>query len=500
MIYYLQLFLFILGISFILIFYFPKNKESNAGIILIIISGLLLRIMVSLDPCLHDWDEKFHALVSKNLLHEFFKPMLYNETPLPYYFQNWTANHVWLHKQPLPLWLISLSLRFFGNVAIAVRIPSILLSTFTIYLTYKIGCLLFTKREALWASSFVSINGFIIEFCGGRIATDHVDTIFFFFILLGIYSTLYFKDQDQKPTIKLFSSVVLIGLITGCAILCKWLTGFIILPLCIYVNLNKPLFFQKISVCILTACLVFVPWQIYAAMKFPNEFWYEMHLNSLHFNSIIEGHGHSWFFYLNQARINWNELIYLPLGWLLYEVIWKRTKNQSIIFLFLWIAIPYVIFSIAKTKMPGYTLFTAPAFFLIASYFIFNILEVFNKNMRTVVLVLFTLLCLRYCIERVKPFQNNVDCPASAKLIDNIDQFLKVNFPGKRVVIYSNDLNIDIMFFTGYLSYPHLPDIDEIKKFQADDYIVLIVGENIPKDIKEIPGLLIYNTLTQHLD
>ena len=42
----------------------------------------------------------------------------------PYKYQDWTSNHVWLHKQPLPLWSMSASLWMFGINEIAVRLPA----------------------------------------------------------------------------------------------------------------------------------------------------------------------------------------------------------------------------------------------------------------------------------------------------------------------------------------------------------------------------------------
>jgi 4-amino-4-deoxy-L-arabinose transferase-like glycosyltransferase len=109
---------------------------------LIALMGLFIRIyIIQLDPFLHDWDEKFHALVAKNMLNQPFKPMLY----VHQYFKtdpfNWTFNHIWLHKQPLFLWQMALSMRIFGVNEIAVRLPSAVMGTLMILLVYRVALL-----------------------------------------------------------------------------------------------------------------------------------------------------------------------------------------------------------------------------------------------------------------------------------------------------------------------------------------------------------------------
>ncbi|MEO6901825.1 MAG: hypothetical protein ABI315_01565 [Bacteroidia bacterium] len=80
---------------------FHSNKITIAFIFLIIGSFGLGYFIANLDPFLVLWDEQYHALVAKNMLINPFKPILYRDTVIPYDYTNWTANHIWLHKQPL---------------------------------------------------------------------------------------------------------------------------------------------------------------------------------------------------------------------------------------------------------------------------------------------------------------------------------------------------------------------------------------------------------------
>src|SRR5437016_2816679 len=65
-----------------------KYKWSLAALVL---GSLLLNIFaIHLDPFLNSWDERFHALVAKNLSAHPFQPMLYANPVLPFDYKNWT--------------------------------------------------------------------------------------------------------------------------------------------------------------------------------------------------------------------------------------------------------------------------------------------------------------------------------------------------------------------------------------------------------------------------
>ena len=181
----------IFGISIITIctigyyFSFRYNKKDNyfVAILLLLVCGLVLRVYVSSDFFLHTWDERYHALVAKNFMQHPLKPTLYDNPMLPYDYKNWVANHIWVHKQPLPLWFMAGSMWLFGINEIALRLPSILLTTIGIFLTFFIGKYFFSRKTGFLAAFFYSINGLIIELTAGRVATDHIDIFFLFFII-----------------------------------------------------------------------------------------------------------------------------------------------------------------------------------------------------------------------------------------------------------------------------------------------------------------------------
>jgi len=202
-----------------------KMNYSKA-LFLIIFGGLLLRVYVSSDGYLHEWDEKYHALVAKNMILHPLKPTLIENPVLNYDYRSFIGNHIWLEKGPVPLLFISFSLKLFGINEYAVRLPSVILSLIAVYLTYLIASLLFDKKTALLAAFFHSINGYLIELSGGRVSSDHVETAFLFFIELSVFLVTLYLVKKRSVWVS-----ILIGIVTGMAILSKWSPALLVFPI-----------------------------------------------------------------------------------------------------------------------------------------------------------------------------------------------------------------------------------------------------------------------------
>ena len=76
-------------------FYLNRKKLWDRAIFFVIVGGLILRVFVSLDSGLHTWDERYHALVAKNLTGHLMKPTLYEHPVLPFPYDDWTHSNVW---------------------------------------------------------------------------------------------------------------------------------------------------------------------------------------------------------------------------------------------------------------------------------------------------------------------------------------------------------------------------------------------------------------------
>ena len=80
------------------IFLFYRTSYKKEAFYLLLLSAFLIRLlMISLDPFLQNWDERFHALVAKNMMEHPFKPMLIAHPVFPYHYQERWNSHIWVH-------------------------------------------------------------------------------------------------------------------------------------------------------------------------------------------------------------------------------------------------------------------------------------------------------------------------------------------------------------------------------------------------------------------
>ncbi len=461
-----------IGIIYIYILRNCVKDSHGLSLTLLIFSGLLLRLFTSTDAFPHEWDERYHFLVAKSLGNDFLHPRLYPTILLENNYKNWCANFTWLHKPPFTLWCMALSFKLFGINEFAGRIPSLLISTSCIYLTYSIALkLLKDPKIALLAAFFHSINGLVIEMASGRAASEHIDTMFFFILEFSVWVSLVYAEKKK------IYLIIVIGILAGLAVLTKWYVGLFIIALFWIINIDKISFWRInfLSLLILIiSCCVFYPWQYYILANFPNEAIFEKEYNIRHIFEVIEGHAESWWYHIDKARIFFNELIYVAFLWFLYQW-YKMPLQRYFLIVIFWITIPYTIFSLTATKMPGYILFTAPAFFIILSSFIFFCLkqskyQYFFKFLSVIVIFL----ALRFGYERIKPFKDYSYLKIQKEQILSY----KTKFDKEKVVIFNTKSNIETMFYTPFLAYEKIPSLAEIELAKRNDYQIGVVFEN----------------------
>jgi 4-amino-4-deoxy-L-arabinose transferase len=240
---------------------------------------------------------------------------------------------------------------------------------------------------------------------------------------------------------------------------------------------------------LITVCtLVFLPWQIYIYSKFPLEAAYEASFNMKHITSALEGQSGPFYYFFDKIRINYGDLIYLPLIWFI-GLIFKDLTNKKYLVLLIWFLIPILFFSIAKTKMQGYILFTAPALFIItAMYFDYASKNIFFDKYKWVnKLVLFLLIALpiRYTIERVKPFDNRERNPQWVIDLKNLGKN-----DIQKGVVFNYPEQIEAMFYTNLTVYDTLPNYQVINDLIKNNYTVIInQTKPIPDELKNIVGV-----------
>jgi 4-amino-4-deoxy-L-arabinose transferase-like glycosyltransferase len=449
------------------------RNHFSIALLMILTIALALRLFVAADGYLHNWDERYHALVAKNLIKHPLKPTLYDNPILPYNHDNWVANHVWLDKGPVPLWSMALSVLTFGTNEYAVRIPAMILSLLSVYLTFLIGKNLFNERIGLLASFFHAINGLIIEVTGGRVSSDSVETFFIFFIQLAVWLAILNVTRKRG-----YWFSILIGLVTALAFLSKWTPAIVVFPVWMageFYAANKPVkkIISELMVALVSFLIITLPWLIYIYSEFPQEAVYVLRKFVLAFDETLEQHQGPIYYYFQNLGMVFGEVIWLVLLPAIYLMV-KKKSDWRMVLLNLWWLIPFVIFSFAATKRHTYLLISAPALFIILSYYLIYVWQHHTLKRWVLFLVTFLLFILpvRYTIERVKPFNNTERDPAWSSELRALDKKFDKN------TVFINEVHaIEGMFYTDYIFYGGMPDPDEIMLLKEKGYNVILRNE-----------------------
>lgn len=487
-----------------LLFLLRKNNFKIA-LFFLAIAAIILRFgMIGFDPFLNLWDEQFHALVAKNLMNNFFKPILVTEPILDYNLENWTANHIWLHKPPLFLWQIALSFKIFGVNEIALRIPSAIMSLITIYMVYKIGTYFLNKYIAYFAILILIFSSFINSLVAGYHHTDHNDIAFIFYVTASLWAWTKFLFSKNK---KIF--IFLVGIFSGAAILTKWLPGLLIFAVWfIFIITNKSersnfksylyLFFA-----FLVALAVCLPWNIYAYLNFTEEFYATFIKKASHFSYVVEKHDGNIFYHwliMHEIYFKYAYILIIPALYFLYK---KIKCNKSKLALISFFAIPFLFYSFAATKMPAFTLISSSIIYLAFGTLIYETIffikgrkyRFWNKTALTLLLV--ATIFISFDIKEIKKIHTNSNTENAnyreiRKNSKRVFVNLKTKYPAKSVIINCRKYDSAFaMFYTSFIAYDHYPSEQNFEKLKnTNKTILVLVNEYLPQHIYENKNII----------
>ena len=499
-----QILPFIIGLillfTSIIAFQFGKNRI--ALFLLFFYAVIIGYFVAALDPFLHLWDEQFHALVAKNMMNAPFFPTLYPQTLLDYDYQIWTQNHIWLHKQPLFLWQIALSLKVFGISEIAVRIPSILMVAFACLMVYRIGKIVHSTNVGFYGAVFFASTNYILELSAGIHSTDHNDVAFLFYVTASFWA--WFEYQNKKSVYWLIA----IGIFSGCAVLVKWLVGlliyavwFLTLGTEIKSNYLKIKTYYPLLFSFGITLLVFLPWQLFILNHYPREAMHEFQLNSLHFFQPVEGHDGDGWYHFNAIKNIYGSGDLIP--WLLLLGLFFLVKNSTSrnyrTAIVSAILIVYVFFSFAATKMISFCLIVAPFGLLsfaaltdkllqgISSVNKLNWLNQLVRFTFVAVLTFFLINLPKTAGYHTNKGKINLSKTANLELMKQIESISNHLQDGKYVIFSTTERlenHVPIMFYTDHIAYHFIPTEEQIEKVKKQSYRIAVIDTgNLPEFI-----------------
>lgn len=449
------------------------SRAAAARIGLVLLAAFLIRMDAGWTRSLHEWDERFHALVAKNLLADPLKPTLYRSPAIEYDVDDWTANHVWLHKPPGALWLMAGSMAVFGVNEIAMRLPGVLLSCAAVWLTFLVGRLLFTPGIALLAAGFQAVNGFLVALAAGRRVADHVDTALIACVELGVWAALSHARNRRVPML------LLCGVALGAGLLTKSLPALLIVPVAFVIFVQQESISRAMARCAvitITGAVVAAPWMLYIWTAFPGEAAAAGLYTLLHVSQTLEGHDPRPFAYLMEMPRFFGELVWIPLA--AVAVAAARGRASGLRTLLVWVAVPYVTFSVARTQLPGYVMPAAPALFLIQAYFWCDVRRRLQALPRggwqrpatIALLILLTALPARYLLEPTGSLERRDRNPAAFREMRTLESRLQL----PDAVIFNMPMPIEAMFYSPYTAYGQMPTDDQVRSLTAQGRAVVI--------------------------
>jgi len=357
---------------------------------------------------------------------------------------------------------MALSIKTFGLKVISVRIPSILLGSLIVPIIYNIAQeWLKDRRVSYFATLLYTFSFYQIELTTGRIALDHNDVIFQFFVIASIWAFVRFNVTKANPL--LWS--IIIGILSGGAILTKWLVGLVVyfgwtLHIIAY---RKYSTIKYLSLSLLITAAISLPWQLYILHEFPSESSATYNIFYKHITESLGTNVGNSFYHLLQLN-NIYDYVFIPfIIWGIYVVI--RNKSQNTVPLLSIIGVVYVFFSLSvKTKMPSFTTIVSPLIWILIAVGLSSTIEKATANYKNKNLVLagaaiiFTIISLKpwdiihhrtdYKKDRVANVYNS-----------NIYKNLNIEHDPKNIVINCKAFdNIDIMFHQDITAYPRCPD------------------------------------------
>lgn len=447
--------------------------------------GLLLRGYAGTRAYLNPWDERYHALVARNLVQEPLRPTLYRDPVLPYDYRDWQANHVWLHKPPLALWLMAGSIALLGNTELGARAPSIVFSLAGILLTYAIGRRVTSRDAAALAALLHAINPLLIRLAVGQTSVDHVDALLVVLVQVGVWLALRWID---RPTLARLSAV---AVVCGLALMTKWLPGLLAAPVMVVLGSRRPGWLRSAAAAAAVcggAWLMAQPWEQFAARAYPQEHAHERAYNWRHLWEPLEGHQRSSLFQLVELHRNCGELVLLPMAWLLYVTL-RRWRAQRAALLAWWL-LPLLLFSLVATQRSNYMAIAIPALCLTAAQCWTWIRRTAAlRKLRGFRLALLVLL-LAAPIKDAATFVNLTRVHARRAVWAEELKAQLVDIHGPRAVLFGTDWPIEAMYYGDVTAYAGIPDGATAAALVQRGYRVYVIDSaELPPALRTTPGI-----------
>lgn len=456
---------------------------------LLTLGALVLRsFAILLDPYLGFWDEAYHAAVARHMVQAPFMPMLYTVGSMPL-SGHWTETTLWLHKPPFFLWQMAMSIGLLGPEPWAVRLPSALWTTALVPVTYRMARLITSHTTiAFMAAALTACAFFYQEIVSGALNTDHNDAIFISLVACSWWAWLEHRRSAACRW------VILVGLFSAAAVLTKWYLGFsVFLPWALVLlayRRSRPSIRPLLLALALPLCAA-AAWIGYCSIRFPEASDMQWSLVAPQFTAAVEGHPGPWSYHLDivhELLPPWSTFL---LAVALLFLVLRSTPEHRIFLASLVLGI-HLLFGIASTKMPSYTMPLLPLYLIALAHLVYRLSLIIGAGPRPWVQgpVIATVAFLMLGVGRSHHRHTVAEPPlveqaprrqqlAMLKAQDKLATLL--HDPGRQVVFnMPAPHSIQFMFRKGYNTMEGIPSASAVDALIAHGFEVVVVQDTLP--------------------
>jgi 4-amino-4-deoxy-L-arabinose transferase-like glycosyltransferase len=277
--------------------------------------------------------------------------------------QDWLTPHENFHpvldKPIFFYWLIALSFKLFGISEWAARLPSALAALGCVGLVYYFARAHWGRWQALWSALILltSAEFFILA----RVVIFDMPLTFFLTLALGAFYDAGHSENIQRRRLM----CLLLYSALGAATLIKGLIGIVVPGMVIFFYLLLGQQWSMLRrIYLFPGALLFLalvlPWYLEAGAR--NDGYLRYYFWDEHFGRFTGSdfdRSQPWYYFIIVGLVGffpWTLLLpFLATGYR------RKPLDDKTLFLVLWVALPFLFFSLSKSKLPHYILPIFPA-------------------------------------------------------------------------------------------------------------------------------------------
>ena len=331
---------------------------------LIILLLLLLAVVTHFwglgEGSLYDWDEALHAQIAQEMVWrgDLLTPYLGGEPHLT--------------KPPLYYWQTILAYHVFGTNEFAARFPAALAGVGVVLMTYLLGRDLLGRTVGLGAALLLLI---VDNLPSARLYNlVSMDRMAMMTAPLAFYGLLtvwlgWKGERDRRY-------IIALGLPLGLAVMTKNIAGLLpLIGVLLYWLLSRPLRrwpWRELALALGLLAAIALPWHLAVTVRHGRFFWWHyLYSNVLRRATVTidnPDQAQGLRFYLDIVRQGFPYMVYvLPLSVLQSGYRAARYRERAPLLLLAWASVPWVVYSLAKTKHPWYIMESYPPLALLIS-------------------------------------------------------------------------------------------------------------------------------------